>query len=120
MKKTKKEPKKYYGSIWYLQDRGEDQQELDRLIKRGWYKKALAYISEWDYYETDPSEIHLTPTYYPGDMLIAEDDEHALVVNNWVGGDYTLFRKMTQAEFDERDTQLGGELTEIFNKYNNR
>lgn len=97
--------KEWYLSVNYLQS-GEDVEIFSKMEKNEDYKGILEsarnydYSSEndWDYRDTFKSN----PVHYNGDVFLDEDEDYAVVSNNSVGGSYSIFRKVTEADLRER------------------
>ncbi len=87
---------KYYFSYSYLQSQS-DTEEFDRLQDKNDYKGILALAEEYD--QGDALEQNATykkAEKNPGDDILDEDDNYAVVYNNSVGGTYELMRKVTK------------------------
>lgn len=114
--------KEWYLSVNYLQS-GEDVEIFSKMEKNEDYKGILEsarnydYSSEndWDYRDTFKSN----PVHYNGDVFLDEDEDYAVVSNNSVGGTYSIFRKVTEADLRERLIE-DGYGTEKIGDYDNR
>lgn len=104
------EPKHWYVSVAYLQDEestadfnkaveNDDIEELLRLAQEYYFSDE----SHWDLAET----FHGSAKHYPGDDIVAEDEEYVVVQNNSVGGCYTIFIKTYRSNLIEELNQQG-------------
>lgn len=97
--------KEWYLSVNYLQS-GEDVELFSKMEKNEDYKGMLESArnydfsseNDWDYRDTFKSN----PVHYNGDVFLDEDEDYAVVSNNSVGGTYSIFRKVTEADLRER------------------
>ena len=102
-------------TIWYVGVNflqfSDDTEVFSELENKGCYDIMLleashydfSYDNDWDLQET----FKASPTHYSGDTLIAEDDEHVIVRNDAIGGDYSIFRKVTEEELLEEIERQG-------------
>ena len=114
--------KEWYLSVNYLQS-GEDVELFSKMEKNEDYKGMLESArnydfsseNDWDYRDTFKSN----PVHYNGDVFLDEDENYAVVSNNSVGGTYSIFRKVTEADLRERLIE-DGYGTEKIGDYDNR
>ena len=114
--------KEWYLSVNYLQS-GEDVELFSKMEKNEDYKGMLESArnydfsseNDWDYRDTFKSN----PVHYNGDVFLDEDEDYAVVSNNSVGGTYSIFRKVTEADLRERLIE-DGYGTEKIGDYDNR
>lgn len=114
--------KEWYLSVNYLQS-GEDVELFSKMEKNEDYKGMLESArnydfsseNDWDYRNTFKSN----PVHYNGDVFLDEDENYAVVSNNSVGGTYSIFRKVTEADLRERLIE-DGYGTEKIGDYDNR
>lgn len=103
-----KDEKKYYSSFAFMQDQ-EDTEQFDNLQKEGKYDEILNLASEYDQeQEIELEYVSNTPSSHPGDDLLAENEDYAVVYNNRVGGTYDLLKKYSENELREEIERLGG------------
>lgn len=114
--------KEWYLSVNYLQS-GEDVEFFSKMEEKEDYKGMLENArnydfsseNDWDYRDTFKSN----PVHYNGDVFLDEDEDYAVVSNNSVGGTYSIFRKVTEADLRERLIE-DGYGTEKIGDYDNR
>ena len=114
--------KEWYLSVNYLQS-GEDVELFSKMEKNEDYKGMLESArnydfsseNDWDYRDTFKSN----PVHYNGDVFLDEDEDYAVVSNNSVGGTYSIFRKVTEADLRERLIE-DGYGTEKIGDFDNR
>ena len=114
--------KEWYLSVNYLQS-GEDVELFSKMEKNEDYKGMLESArnydfsseNDWDYRNTFKSN----PVHYNGDVFLDEDEDYAVVSNNSVGGTYSIFRKVTEADLRERLIE-DGYGTEKIGDFDNR
>ena len=88
----------YYSSLAYLQ-MPSDCREFERMLDKGDYEGILREASEYDFGDApDLEETYRSPTQNPGDDLLIEDQNYAVVYNPRVGGTFEVFRKYTESE----------------------
>ena len=103
-----KDEKKYYSSFAFMQDQ-EDTEQFDNLQKEGKYDEILNLASEYDQeQEIELEYVSKSPSPHPGDDLLAENEDYAVVYNNRVGGTYDLLKKYSENELREEIERLGG------------
>lgn len=83
----------YYFSHTYLQST-DSREELDNLVEKQDYDSLLYLTREYDQGDAlSQSQTYKNATKFPGDDILAEDDNYAVVYNSSVGGTYDLMRK---------------------------
>lgn len=103
-----KDEKKYYSSFAFMQDQ-EDTEQFDKLQEEGKYDKILNLASEYDQeQEIELEYVSKSSSPHPGDALLAENEDYAVVYNNRVGGTYDLLKKYSENELREEIERLGG------------
>lgn len=103
-----KDEKKYYSSFAFMQNQ-EDTEQFDNLQKEGKYDEILNLASEYDQeQEIELEYVSKSPSPHPGDDLLAENEDYAVVYNNRVGGTYDLLKKYSENELREEIERLGG------------
>lgn len=103
-----KDEKKYYSSFAFMQDQ-EDTEQFDKLQEEGKYDKILNLASEYDQeQEIELEYVSKSSSPHPGDDLLAENEDYAVVYNNRVGGTYDLLKKYSENELREEIERLGG------------
>lgn len=103
-----KDEKKYYSSFAFMQDQ-EDTEQFDKLQKEGKYDEILNLASEYDQeQEIELEYVSKSSSPHPGDDLLAENEDYAVVYNNRVGGTYDLLKKYSENELREEIERLGG------------
>lgn len=100
--------KKYYSSFAFMQDQ-EDTEQFDKLQEEGKYDEILNLASEYDQeQEIELEYVSKSSSPHPGDDLLAENENYAVVYNNRVGGTYDLLKKYSENELREEIERLGG------------
>lgn len=103
-----KDEKKYYSSFAFMQDQ-EDTDLFDKLQEEGKYDEILNLASEYDQeQEIELEYVSKSSSPHPGDDLLAENEDYAVVYNNRVGGTYDLLKKYSENELREEIERLGG------------
>lgn len=103
-----KDEKKYYSSFAFMQNQ-EDTEQFDNLQKEGKYDEILNLASEYDQeQEIELEYVSKSSSPHPGDDLLAENEDYAVVYNNRVGGTYDLLKKYSENELREEIERLGG------------
>lgn len=103
-----KDEKKYYSSFAFMQDQ-EDTEQFDKLQEEGKYDEILNLASEYDQeQEIELEYVSKSPSPHPGDDLLAENENYAVVYNNRVGGTYDLLKKYSENELREEIERLDG------------
>lgn len=103
-----KDEKKYYSSFAFMQDQ-EDTEQFDKLQEEGKYDEILNLASEYDQeQEIELEYVSKSSSPHPGDDLLAENVDYAVVYNNRVGGTYDLLKKYSENELREEIDRLGG------------
>ena len=103
-----KDEKKYYSSFAFVQDQ-EDTEQFDKLQEEGKYDEILNLASEYDQeQEIELEYVSKSSSPHPGDDLLAENEDYAVVYNNRVGGTYDLLKKYSENELREEIERLGG------------
>lgn len=103
-----KDEKKYYSSFAFMQDQ-EDTEQFDKLQEEGKYDEILNLASEYDQeQEIELEYVSKSSSPHPGDDLLAENEDYAVVYNNRVGGTYDLLKKYSENELREEIERLGG------------
>lgn len=88
----------YYFSHTYLQST-DSREELDNLVEKQDYDSILYLTREYDQGDALlQSKTYKNATKFPGDDILAEDDNYAVVYNSSVGGTYDLMRKVTKQD----------------------
>lgn len=88
----------YYFSHTYLQST-DSREELDNLVEKQDYDSLLYLTREYDQGDAlSQSQTYKNATKFPGDDILAEDDNYAVVYNSSVGGTYDLMRKVTKQD----------------------
>lgn len=102
-----KDKKKYYSSFAFMQDQ-EDTEQFDKLQEEGKYDEILNLASEYDQeQEIELEYVSKSSSPHPGDDLLAENEDYAVVYNNRVGGTYDLLKKYSENELREEIERLG-------------
>ena len=84
----------YYFSHTYLQST-DSREELDNLVEKQDYDSLLYLTREYDQGDALlQSQTYKNAKKFPGDDILAEDDNYAVVYNNSPGGTYDLMRKV--------------------------
>lgn len=103
---SKNEPV-YYSSVAFLQT-SDATQPLDALKDQGDYEGLLREAKEYDQGNSiDLENTNKSPLQYRGDDLLIEDEHHAVVYNNVVGGTYDVMRKVTEQDVRDAITRYG-------------
>lgn len=103
-----KDEKKYYSSFAFMQNQ-EDTEQFDKLQEEGKYDEILNLASEYDQeQEIELEYVSKSSSPHPGDDLLAENEDYAVVYNNRVGGTYDLLKKYSENELREEIERLGG------------
>lgn len=103
-----KDEKKYYSSFAFMQDQ-EDTEQFDKLQEEDKYDEILNLASEYDQEkEIELEYVSKSSSPHPGDDLLAENEDYAVVYNNRVGGTYDLLKKYSENELREEIERLGG------------
>lgn len=103
-----RDEKKYYSSFAFMQDQ-EDTEQFDKLQEEGKYDEILNLASEYDQeQEIELEYVSKSSSLHPGDDLLAENEDYAVVYNNRVGGTYDLLKKYSENELREEIERLGG------------
>ena len=109
--------RRMYFTFDYLQF-DEDKKDFYKLIDKEDYKGILNLARELD--EDVPvnlKDVYVKPKRFPGDDLLDENDEYAVVYNNRVAGNITLYRKIS--ELDVRNllnNDITGRVEEAYTK----
>lgn len=94
--KDAQQSKPYYFSYLYLQST-DDTQEFDDLNNKEKWDQLLTLAQEYDPGDAlTQSQISKSATNNPGDSLLAENENYAVVYNNSVGGTYELLRRVSE------------------------
>lgn len=97
----------YYFSHTYLQSR-DSREELDNLVEKQDYDSLLYLTREYDQGDAlSQSQTYKNATKFPGDDILAEDDNYAVVYNSSVGGTYDLMRKVTKQDIIDNIERYG-------------
>lgn len=97
----------YYFSHTYLQST-DSREELDNLVEKQDYDSLLYLIREYDQGDAlSQSQTYKNATKFPGDDILAEDDNYAVVYNSSVGGTYDLMRKVTKQDIIDNIERYG-------------
>ena len=97
----------YYFSHTYLQST-DSREELDNLVEKQDYDSLLYLTREYDQGDAlSQSQIYKNATKFPGDDILAEDDNYAVVYNSSVGGTYDLMRKVTKQDIIDNIERYG-------------
>lgn len=103
-----KDEKKYYSSFAFMQDQ-EDTEQFDKLQEEDKYDEILNLASEYGQeQEIELEYVSKSSSPHPGDDLLAENEDYAVVYNNRVGGTYDLLKKYSENELREEIERLGG------------
>ena len=103
-----KDEKKYYSSFAFMQVQ-EDTEQFDKLQEEDKYDEILNLASEYDQeQEIELEYVSKSSSPHPGDDLLAENEDYAVVYNNRVGGTYDLLKKYSENELREEIERLGG------------
>lgn len=97
----------YYFSHTYLQST-DSREELDNLVEKQDYDSLLYLTREYDLGDAlSQSQTYKNATKFPGDDILAEDDNYAVVYNSSVGGTYDLMRKVTKQDIIDNIERYG-------------
>lgn len=97
----------YYFSHTYLQST-DSREELDNLVEKQDYDSLLYLTREYDQGDAlSQSQTYKNATKFPGDDILAEDDNYAVVYNSSVGGTYDLMRKVTKQDIIDNIDRYG-------------
>lgn len=97
----------YYFSHTYLQST-DSREELDNLVEKKDYDSLLYLTREYDQGDALlQSQTYKNATKFPGDDILAEDDNYAVVYNNSLGGTYDLMRKVTKQDIIDNIERYG-------------
>lgn len=97
----------YYFSHTYLQST-DSREELDNLVEKQDYASLLYLTREYDQGDAlSQSQTYKNATKFPGDDILAEDDNYAVVYNSSVGGTYDLMRKVTKQDIIDNIERYG-------------
>ena len=97
----------YYFSHTYLQST-DSREELDNLVEKQDYDSLLYLTREYDQGDAlSQSQTYKNATKFPGDDILAEDDNYAVVYNNSLGGTYDLMRKVTKQDIIDNIERYG-------------
>lgn len=97
----------YYFSHTYLQST-DSREELDNLVEKQDYDSLLYLTREYDQGDALlQSQTYKNAKKFPGDDILAEDDNYAVVYNSSVGGTYDLMRKVTKQDIIDNIDRYG-------------
>lgn len=97
----------YYFSHTYLQST-DSREELDNLVEKQDYDSLLYLTREYDQGDALlQSQTYKNATKFPGDDILAEDDNYAIVYNSSLGGTYDLMRKVTKQDIIDNIERYG-------------
>ena len=97
----------YYFSHTYLQST-DSREELDNLVEKQDYDSLLYLTREYDQGDALlQSQTYKNATKFPGDDILAEDDNYAVVYNSNLGGTYDLMRKVTKQDIIDNIERYG-------------
>lgn len=97
----------YYFSHTYLQST-DSREELDDLVEKQDYDSLLYLTREYDQGDALlQSQTYKNAKKFPGDDILAEDDNYAVVYNSSVGGTYDLMRKVTKQDIIDNIDRYG-------------
>lgn len=97
----------YYFSHTYLQST-DSREELDNLVEKQDYDSLLYLTREYDQGDAlSQSQTYKNATKFPGDDILVEDDNYAVVYNSSVGGTYDLMRKVTKQDIIDNIERYG-------------
>lgn len=97
----------YYFSHTYLQST-DSREELDNLVEKQDYDSLLYLTREYDQGDALlQSQTYKNATKFPGDDILAEDDNYAVVYNSSLGGTYDLMRKVTKQDIIDNIDRYG-------------
>lgn len=99
----------YYFSHTYLQST-DSREELDNLVEKKDYDSLLYLTREYDQGDALlQSQTYKNATKFPGDDILAEDDNYAVVYNSSLDGTYDLMRKVTKQDIIDNIERYGVE-----------
>ena len=99
--------KTYYLSVSYF-DTTDAQENLDPIRKNRSKEELLNTAAMWDEGAgIDQPEVREKATPYPGEEVIASNDNYSLVYNAVAGGTYELLRKVTEQDIRDSITSYG-------------
>lgn len=97
----------YYFSHTYLQST-DSREELDNLVEKKDYDSLLYLTREYDQGDALlQSQTYKNATKFPGDDILAEDDNYAVVYNSSLDGTYDLMRKVTKQDIIDNIERYG-------------
>lgn len=97
----------YYFSHTYLLST-DSREELDNLVEKQDYDSLLYLTREYDQGDALlQSQTYKNAKKFPGDDILAEDDNYAVVYNSSVGGTYDLMRKVTKQDIIDNIERYG-------------
>lgn len=97
----------YYFSHTYLQ-LTDSREELDNLVEKKDYDSLLYLTREYDQGDALlQSQTYKNATKFPGDDILAEDDNYAVVYNSSLDGTYDLMRKVTKQDIIDNIERYG-------------
>lgn len=97
----------YYFSHTYLQST-DSREELDNLVEKKDYDSLLYLTREYDQGDALlQSQTYKNAKKFPGDDILADDDNYAVVYNSSVGGTYDLMRKVTKQDIIDNIERYG-------------
>lgn len=97
----------YYFSHTYLQST-DSREELDNLVEKQDYDSLLYLTREYDQGDALlQSQTYKNAKKFPGDDILAEDDNYAVVYNSSLGGTYDLMRKVTNQDIIDNIERYG-------------
>ncbi|WP_373175008.1 ArdC-like ssDNA-binding domain-containing protein [Prevotella merdae] len=97
----------YYFSHTYLQST-DSREELDNLVEKKDYDSLLYLTREYDQGDALlQSQTYKNATKFPGDDILAEDDNYAVVYNSSLGDTYDLMRKVTKQDIIDNIERYG-------------
>lgn len=97
----------YYFSHTYLQST-DSREELDNLVEKQDYDSLLYLTREYDQGDALlQSQTYKNAKKFPGDDILAEDDNYAVVYNSSLDGTYDLMRKVTKQDIIDNIERYG-------------
>lgn len=97
----------YYFSHTYLQST-DSREELDNLVEKKDYDSLLYLTREYDQGDALlQSQTYKNAKKFPGDDILAEDDNYAVVYNSSLDGTYDLMRKVTKQDIIDNIERYG-------------
>lgn len=97
----------YYFSHTYLQST-DSREGLDNLVEKKDYDSLLYLTREYDQGDALlQSQTYKNATKFPGDNILAEDDNYAVVYNSSLDGTYDLMRKVTKQDIIDNIDRYG-------------